>query len=180
MSRAANRQGGWTLWETIVGMSLIAMALLAFGNVFSSTETLVRDGRAQHRADESLRRNLEAIANVLRDVEKETLAGFDAYGRSSNPSFARVVGADRVGLLYGPSEELRWTASTGSVPGVETPGRVVHVVDGVERLVADRVPGGTFSVFWEEDTLVVEVTTYYVVDNHVEFVRGRTGLAIRN
>lgn len=180
MNRPHTTQAGWTLWETIVGMSLIAMSLLAFGNVFSSTETLVRDGRARHRAEESLRRNLEAIANVLRDVEAETFSGFDAYGRSGNPSFARVTGADRTGLLYGPLEELRWSASAGTVPGVDAPGRIVHVAGGIERLIADRVPAGAFSVFWDEGALVVELATYYVVDNHLELVRGRTGVAVRN
>ena len=173
-------EAGWTLWETIVGMSLLALAILAFTNVFGSTEDLVRDGRAKHRAEENLRRNLEAIANVLRDIEAESIDGFDEEGRSTNPSFARVTGADRLGRIYGPSEELRWSASTGSVPGVDAPGRIVHVRGGAERLLADRVPEGSFSVFWDKGALVVELATYYVVDNHLELVRGRTGVAVRN
>ena len=56
----------------------------------------------------------------------------------------------------------------------------MHVRGGTERLVADRVPGGSFTVFWDEGTLVVELSTYYVVDNHLELVQGRTGVAVRN
>ena len=173
-------QAGWTLWETIVGMSILTLAALTFGKVFTSTENLVTDGRAKHRAEETLRRNLEAIANVLRDVEGDSIEGFDDAGRTENPSFARVTGADRVGLIYGPEEELRWSAAGGAVPGVNAPGRVVHVRGGTERLVADRVPEGEFALFWDNDTLVVELTTYYVVDNHLELVQGRTGVAVRN
>lgn len=173
-------QAGWTLWETIVGASLLALAMVAFGSVFSSTEDLVRDGRAKHRAEENLRRNLEAIANVLRDVDADSIDGFDEGGRSTNPSFARITGADRLGRIYGPLEELRWSAAGTAVPGVESPGRIVHVRDGNARLLADRVPEGSFSVFWERGTLVVEVSTYYVVDNHLELVQGRTGVAVRN
>ena len=180
MSHTKNRQAGWTLWETMISINIVAIGLLAFGSVFSSTEALVRDGRAKHRAEETLRRNLEAVVNVLRDADADTLEGFDAYGRSANPTFARVTGADRVGRLYGPLEELRWSASAVSVPGVAAPGRVVHVSNGVERLLADRVPAGAFSVHWDEGTLVVELATYHVVNNHLELVRGRTGVAVRN
>ncbi len=178
--QARERQAGWTLWETIVGVNIVAMALVVFGGVFSSTETLVRDGRAKHRAEEELRRNLEALANVLRGADVETLDGFDATGRSANPTFAKVTGADEIGRTYGPSEELRWSASAGAIPGVNAPGKVVLVRNGVEQVIADRVPGGAFSVRWEEGTLIVEVSTYHVINNHTELVRGRTAIAVRN
>ena len=180
MRTTRHAHAGWTLWETMVGTSILALATLAFTNVFISTEDLVRDGRTKHRAEENLRRNLEAIANVLRDIEADSIDGFDEAGRSTNPSFARVTGADRLGRTYGPAEELRWSPSTGHVPGVESPGRIVHVQDGLERLIADRVPEGSFSVFWDSGALVVEIATYYVVDNHLELVQGRTGVAVRN
>ena len=180
MSKLTNRQAGWTLWETMVSINIVAIAILAFGSVFSSTETLVRDGRTKHRAEETLRRNLEAVVNVLRDAEADTLDGFDAYGRSANPTFSRVTGADRIGRLYGPLEELRWSASAVDVPGVAAPGRLMHVSNGVERLIADRVPAGAFSVYWDDGTLVVELSTYHVINNHLELVRGRTGIAVRN
>jgi len=176
----ARRQYGWTLWETIIGVSIIALAMLAFTNVFSSTETLVRDGRAKHRAEETLRRNLEALANVLRDADKDTLGNFDANGRSANPSFSKVTSVDDVGPVYGPLEEIHWSATSGAVPGVASPGKVVRVVNGVESVLADRVPAGTFLVHWEQGTLVVEVSTYHVVNDHTELVRGRTAVAVRN
>lgn len=178
--RTSHSQSGWTLWETIVGLSIIALALVVFGGVFTSTETLVRDGRAKHRAEETLRRNLEALANVLRDADRATLDGFDATGKSLNPVFAKVVGVDEVGVVHGPDEELRWSASPGTVPGVAAPGKVVHVRNGIERVVAERVPAGAFSVTWQAGTLVLEVSAYHVVNNHTELVRGRTAIAVRN
>lgn len=178
--RSFDRHAGWTLWETTVGLSLMALALVVFGGVFTSTETLVRDGRAKHRAEEMLRRNLEALANVLRDADAETLSGFDGTGKSLSPVFAKVTGVDEVGVVYGPNEQLRWSASPGSVPGVSSPGKVVLATNGTERVIADRVPAGAFFVQWNEGTLIVEVSTYHVVDNHTEIVRGRTAIAVRN
>lgn len=181
MTRSRTRsQAGWTLWETIVALNLTAIALTVFGGVFSSSESLVRETRARHRAEETLRRNLEALANVLRAADISTLDGFDENGTSTNLFFARVTGVDEIGPTYGAGEELRWQASPTPVSGVPEPGRVVHVKDGVETLVADRVPKGAFTAWLEGNALVVEVKTYYAVDNHVAEVTGSTAVALRN
>lgn len=173
-------QGGWTLWETVVAINLVAIALTVFGGIFASSDSLVRETRARHRAEENLRRNLESLANVLRAADKTTLDGFDAQGMSTNLFFARVTGVDEIGPTYGPGEELRWVASMSPVPGVPSPGRVVHVSDGVERIVADRVPQGSFSAWLEGGALVVQVRTYYAVDNQIAEVKGSTAVALRN
>jgi hypothetical protein len=173
-------QHGWTIWETIVGISLLALALLAFTDVFNVSDRLATETRSRHRAEESLRRNLEAVANALRDVDAKTLDGFDGYGVSGNPVFARVTNVDEVGPVYGGLEELRWTSSPHPVPGVMAPGDVVHVRSGVARLIADRVPQGGFSVTQEGGTLVVRVHTYYSVDGHLEWAHGSTAIALRN
>lgn len=180
MTNQGASQSGWTIWETTIAMSLVALAMLAFGSVFSSSETLVRDTRAKHRAEESLRRSLEALANVVRDADQGTLDGFDAQGVSANPYFARVTGVDAIGKTYGPLEELRWSAAVQPVEGVASPGRILHVRNGLTTLVADNVPSDGFSVRREGKSLVVAVKTYYVVDGHLELAEGTTAVALRN
>jgi Tfp pilus assembly protein PilX len=173
-------QRGWTLWETLIGISIIALLALTFSRVFNSSERLATETRTRHRAEESLRRNLEALANVLRDADVGTLDGFDSDGESTNPSFARITNVDATGPVYSPVEELRWTSSSASVPGVVAPGRVVHVRNGTERLVANNVPSGGFSVVRQAGALVLRVQTYYAVNGHLEWAQGTTAVALRN
>ena len=180
MANKHSQQGGWTLLETLVSAVILSIALLTFLDVFSSSTRLTRDTRAKHRAEETLRRNLESVANLVREADAGTVDGFDAAGVSTNPTFARVEGADENGRIYSATEQLKWKASSSEVPGVSAPGRVVHVRDGSETLIADRVPSGGFSVWFDGDALVVKVRTYYAVDGHLEMATGTTSVALRN
>lgn len=180
MTATARTQAGWTLWETMVAVSLLALVLLVFTELFVTSESLVRDTRAKHRAEETLRRNLEALSNVVRDVALSSVDGFDDDGVATNPTFSRVTGADTTGQIYSALEELQWRPSGVPVRGVTSPGQVLHVRGGVAVLVADRVPDGGFSVWVDGKTLVLEVRTYYVVRDHLEVVAGSTAVALRN
>jgi len=173
-------RSGFTLLEVVLAATLMAAFLLGFGRVFASSEDLAKDSRLCLRAQEDLRRNLEAVANVLRDVEFETLDGFDLAGVATAPSFARVTGADAFGRTYDSREAIAWRPVPGPVPGVAQPGRLVHVRGGRETLLANRVPAQGFRVEMREGTLVIRISTYYAADNASTVVHGATGVAVRN
>jgi hypothetical protein len=176
----ANARAGFSLVELLLGSTLMIMFLLAFGRVFASSESLAQDSRMTLRANEDLRRNLEAVANVLRDADFDTLEGFDLSGEATTPSFARVTGADAYGKTYGSVESIAWRPAAAPVRGVARPGYLVHVVDGEETVIADRVPAYGFKLVMEDGTLVIRISTYYAVDGAHTQVHGATGVALRN
>ena len=118
---------------------------------------------------------------MLRGADLSTLSGLDSDWSSDNPSFARVIGADMSNRLYGPTEELRWIASTREADGVEHPGAVWLVSATGQRLMADRVPQGGFEVRLDGSTLVVTLTTYYTTrDQTTVLAEGNTAITLRN
>jgi hypothetical protein len=183
MSRKARRasQHGYTFVEIAVVAAIMAIGFAAFGQVFGSSDGLVDGSRSHLRAHEDLRRNLEAVANALRGADIDTLGGFDPDGRATVPTFQRVTGADALGRTYDPVEELRWEGVDRKVNGIESPGRVVRIQDGVETLVADRVPKDGFAVTLEGNTLVVQLSTYAsTADRRIVTVTGSTAISLRN
>jgi hypothetical protein len=117
----------------------------------------------------------------LRGADIETLGGFDANGRAVEPTFQRVTGADMLGRTYDATESIRWLQTSGSVDGIQHPGRVVHEKDGVETLLAARVPKDTFSVVLDGSTLVIHLTTYSSASaRRTATVSGQTAVALRN
>ncbi|MDJ0522306.1 MAG: type II secretion system protein [Planctomycetota bacterium] len=178
--RRSPRQGGWTIWETLVAVNVLGMAALLIGGLFASMEDARHRAQARQVARGDLQRNLEALATVLRRADLRTLDGFDSAGRSARPLFARAT-IERDGTrTVGPREELRWSAVSADVPGVASPGRIVHVREGAEQILAENVPGGQFTVRWDGGMLVVELATYHVVGDHAQVVRGSTAVLVRN
>ncbi len=176
---------GWTMWESLVTLNVVALGVLLVTGLFTSMETARHRAHARQIARKTLQTNLEALARVLRPADLRTLDGFDRAGRSERPLFSRGLVTDSIEALDsealdGTSEELRWVAAEEQVPGVAAPGRVVHIRDGVERTVAEGVPGGTFSVHWDEGMLVVELATYHTFEDETQVVRGSTSVLVRN
>ncbi|MHC5012042.1 MAG: hypothetical protein ACYTG6_14035 [Planctomycetota bacterium] len=178
--RARNGQAGYTAIEVMLGLLILPFLVGAIGKAFGSSDELIQDSRVVLRAHEDLRRNLEAIANVVRDADIDTLANFTS-GTSTQPQYQRVVGADHLGRLYGGAEELRWMPVSGPVNGVAQPGVVVHTKNGVDRIIAVRVPQGGFRVNLEGNNLVILLTNYYSTSAaHVTSISGQTAVALRN
>ncbi|MDF1701145.1 MAG: type II secretion system protein [Planctomycetota bacterium] len=154
-------QRGFTMFEIIVVTSLIALALASIGPLFTSNTNLVEDSRALQRAEAAHRRNMAAVARVLRGVDIQTLSGFDSLGTTTQPQFSRVTGADLDDLTYAGHEQLRWIEAPIAVDGVKNPGAVYLEQAGQRTLVADRVPAGGFRVRQEGQSLVIELRTYW-------------------
>lgn len=159
--RRRQSQRGFTMFEIIVVTSLIALALASLGPIFTSNTNLVEDSRAKQRAEAAHRRNMAAVARVLRGVDIQTLSGFDAQGTTTQPQFSRVTGADLDDLTYTGAEQLRWIEAPIAVDGVTRPGAVYLEHAGQRTLVADRVPAGGFRIRQEGQSLVIELRTYW-------------------
>lgn len=171
---------GFSVLEISLVVGISALFLATFGEVLTTSDGLAQTSRITHRAQEELRMNLEAVANVLRSAELESLGNFGADGVATNPTFGRVVGVDAVGRLYDGSEELRWVATSEKVPGVAAPGQVIHYRDGVPTVVGRRVPSGGFRVQIDAGILTIWMRTYYQAEHEVRMVEGQTAVSLRN
>ena len=169
------RQEGWTFWETILALNIAGLAAIAFFGIFSRMQDARFDAYANRGAREDLERDLEVLAGVLRDVDVTTLDGFDRQGLSSSFSFRRIDAAG----YPGPREFLRWAPSPQGAPGIRVPGHIVHVTDGLESVVADRVPAGAFLVSLDSGMLVVQLSTYSVYEDRTQLARGSTSILLR-
>jgi prepilin-type N-terminal cleavage/methylation domain-containing protein len=175
------KQAGFTFLEIAVVMLILGSAFAAFATVFQSSEGLAEESRAALRAHEDLRRNLEAVANVVRGVDIDTLGGLDADGSSTRPTFQRVTGADMLGRTYDATETIFWVALAQPVDGIANAGQVVHEKAGVRTLLADRVPNNGFRVTLDGTTLVIHLTTYSSTSaRRTATVSGQTAVSFRN
>ena len=176
-----NHEAGFTFFEVVIVASLIALAFAALGPLFASNTNLVEDSRALQRAEAAHRRNMEALARVLRGVDIQTLDGFNASGVATAPSFSRVTGADIEDLTYTGAEQLRWIESPVGVDGVSRPGSVYLERDGQRYLIADRVPAGGFQVRQQGQSLVVQLSTYWTTSAGRSVTKqGESVISIRN
>ena len=179
--RPPTRHRGYTLIEVLLAAAFIPILVGTVAKVVSSSGGLAEESRAELHAHEELRKNLESVANVVRTVDIETLDGFDANGIATEPSFARVVGADEDGRIYDGSEQLLWISVPDDVDGVQHPGVVVHRKDGEDQVVARHVPLGGFRMELEAGTLVIRMSSYYLTSSSkLVQVSAETSVAMRN
>lgn len=176
-TRASDR--GFAVIELILIAGIIPLFLFAFAGVFASSGALADDARLRLRAQEDLRRNLESITNVLRECDSATLDNF-VNDKTENPYFQRVTGADAWGRVHAGEEEIRWIPYTTGPEGVASPGYLAHVQAGVPVILADRVPGGSFTVVREGLALRVTLETWYSVENTLVVAQGSTEVTLRN
>jgi prepilin-type N-terminal cleavage/methylation domain-containing protein len=176
----ARRAAGFTMVEISVVAALFSLLLASVSGVFRSSSQLASDSRATLRVHEEHRRNLEALATVLRAGELSTFSNFSG-GTSTNPRFERVTGAGQFGLTTGGVEELLWVQDSSPVDGVGVAGKVRHVTATGSRLVADRVPKDGFLVVQDGDNLIVKLTTYYTTsEGKTARLSGESTVFVRN
>lgn len=176
-----SRSRGYTLIEVVLAAAFVPILITAVAKIVSSSGGLAEESRAELHAHEELRKNLESIANVVRTVDIETLDGFDGNGIATEPTFARVVGADQEGRLYDGTEQLLWISIPDEVRGVPRPGVVVHRKAGKDRVVARHVPLGGFQMELEAGTVVIRMASYYLTSSSkLAQVSAETSVALRN
>lgn len=175
------RQRGYTLLEVMLVVAIAPILVSAIMKAVMSSRELAEVSRAELHAHEELRRNLEAIADIVRDADIETLGGFDGNGVAVHPTFQCVIGADAEGRLYDGLSELFWSEVDVDVDGVSRPGEVIYRKGGIDKVVAEQVPLGGFSVRLEGGTLVIRGQAYYATsERRIAQVSGETAVALRN
>jgi hypothetical protein len=182
--RTRHRQCGTTLVEAVFVSALFVSLMATFLSVYSTTSSFSVRSSVQMRANEEQQRNLDAVANLLRGAALSSLAGFDAGGVSTSPTFQVVTGADATGArVLGPAQTLGWRTTGGNVHGVQNPGEVTLTVNGVTTPLASRIPKGGFLVTRSANTLRVTLTTFYTMtdaEQTAATVSGDVSVSLRN
>lgn len=179
--RAFRPESGFSLVETMVASGLVLGLAMVIGSVFAATAGVCRQSKVVLQANEDQRRNLDALANLLRAAASDTFSGFSANGTSAAPSFQCVTGADAAGRTLDATQVVTWRANGDNVPGLTNPGELVVTKGGVATVIARRVPGDGFLVTLLGSTLKIELTTYaYGSDRRVATVSGEVAIALRN
>lgn len=181
MKMMRSGQSGFTFLEVTLASTIALAALGAVVSLFGSTQNLTQDTRAHVRATSEHRRNLLSLSNLLRNVDIDTLEGFDESGIATEPTFQRVTGADLVDRSYAGVERLVWEPAPGAVWDIDRPGVVSLITPTEKRVVAVNVPAGGFSLRLEGRTLAVRLTTYYSLgDRNTAQVTSETAVSMRN
>jgi prepilin-type N-terminal cleavage/methylation domain-containing protein len=179
--RNAHRQRGFTVLEASVVLAVFGGLLTLVARSFTATNGLVNDTQAEVRAQDEARRDLQAIADVLRGAAVTSLSGFDATSVATDLTFQRATGAVGGVATFDAAEEMTWQPATAPVNGVANPGQVVVTQGGVSRVLATRVAGGGFSVLQQGNTLVVRLSTYYSTAARVtKTLSTSTSISLRN
>lgn len=165
---------GFTLFEILVAVAVLAAMMAAFGRAFVGASRLSSVSRVRMRAEADHRRSLESLAARLRSVEVEALGEVDAHGEARTLTYRAVTGHDGRSRIRGPREQLEWR------PGTRDGAVVVVHEDGTVEPVAPGVRQGGFGVELVGNELVVRLTTDAVGDGGPGFVAGTVAVALRN
>jgi type II secretory pathway component PulJ len=183
MSSAATTDGrrGFTLLEVLCS-GVIMIGVLSFAiSLTTTTVDLTKSTHARSRAHAEHRRSLLAIANVLRTASLASLGDFDAGGRSSRPSFQRILGVSLHERLHTDVQYLEWRPSPHLAGDVTQLGAVWLVDPGGDTLLADRIPEDGFVVRQEGNVLATRLTTFSRVDaEHTFTLTSETAVLLRN
>ncbi|MDJ0520568.1 MAG: type II secretion system protein [Planctomycetota bacterium] len=156
----ASSQRGYTMFEVVIVVSMMAIAVLSLHTWLDRTRWLEKDARARMDVERELRLNLQSVANILRNADESTLQAFDGNGVATRPQFRRIVDAAAGVEIRGNAALLEWRSSNRVVEGVERPGDLYLVEGASSRVVAKQVPEGGFRVIRESDMLEIELSTY--------------------
>lgn len=170
------------MYELVIAVALAALAATSLSSVLGTNMSMIDETRAHQRAEAAHRKNLVALGRVIRGIDVDSLGNLDGNGRSGDPTFARVTGADLDDFTYAPPEQLVWASSPVAVDGVVNPGGVyLDQGGGSRRLIADRVPSGGFWLRREDQSVVIHLTSYYVTStSKLVYRTSETVIAVRN
>lgn len=181
MSGHRNQQGGFTILEALVVLTIGTLILTGTMEAFTGGHGLVKDSRARTQAKAEHRRNLIMLANTIRAADIREMTGFDTNGVATQPVIRRVSGADLSGRTHEPPETIRWMPKAQTVPGVEHPGAIYAFSGTDARLLADNVPKDTFSCEQRGSMIIVNLSTYYrTTDGRTITTSGPTAIQLRN
>jgi hypothetical protein len=178
--RQRGTERGFGALELGIVLGLTGLFVLAFGDLFASTEDLAQRSRVHERAQSELRRNLDGVLAVLRGAREETLEGFGPDGRATRPSFGRSGSPDPLAGPEARREELLWEPEGPSLDGVGRVGDVVHRRGSERWVVARSVPEDGFAVMREAGALRVSLRTCWASDGIVAVVSGEETIALRD
>ncbi len=194
MSKSTASQRGFTYLEVLIVMVIAGTALAGLGKSLTTAQDLSSETHLLGQAHAEHRRNFEAIGNALRSVDINTLTGFvdktvdgDVISVAANPTFARVIGTQDDARVYSDTEELRWESVPTVIDGIANPGQVSLVTlnnDGTVKskvMIGKNVPSGGFLLRQEGRTLVIALTTYYVLPGREPYVvSSESAVSLRN
>jgi len=168
------------MFEIAIVTAFALTGLAVVTKVLGTTERLSTDTRTHTFAAKEHRKNLQALTNVLRNVDLRTVSGLES-GQSTALSFKRVSGADGLDRTYEAVERIEWRPMQGEVWSVKFPGHLFLVGSGGERRIAKNVPAGGFQVRQEGSTLAVRLTTFYTTgQERTVQTTSETAISLRN
>ena len=146
----------------------------------SATSGLANRSHVGLSANQTNRRTLETLSDVIRPAASSTLSGFDAHGVATAPQFQPVTGAVAGMRQLGPVTRVEWRA-TAPVQGIANAGELVVVRSGVAKRVPGIVPSGGFTVTLAGSALHIHVQTAAVTTSGATtLVSGDTSVTLRN
>ncbi len=188
--RSNRSQAGFTFFEIAVATAIFAAFTAAFATAVGSSNELAASYRANQRAAEESRKDLEAVANALRDAAVSSLEGFEEGEegeegegelRATAPWYRVVVGSLEGAPVLSERRQLIWRATSAPVAGVASPGEVVCVDGADARVVCPRVPRDGFVVEQQGRTLLVTLSTFVTTSQSKTAVGKRQiSVALRN
>jgi type II secretory pathway pseudopilin PulG len=178
--RAHRASAGVTLVETAISVAIVASLAVGIGGVMRASGSLARRAHANQTAAQQNRRALERIANALRSASLDSLSGFDADGKSTEPQFRPVTGTSGGTPTLGAAQTIRWYSKADRC-GAANAGEVDLVVGGVRTCLANRVQSGGFRVALSGSTIEVFLTTYTPnPEEGLVHASGEASVTIRN
>jgi hypothetical protein len=180
MRRARRREAGLSLLEAVLVAALLALISAGIGGVVSATGGLANRSHVGLSANQTNRRTLETLSDVIRPAATSTLSGFDAHGVAVAPQFQAVTGTTGGARQLGPVTRVEWRA-IAPVHGVTNPGELVVVRGAQTNRVPGCVPAGGFNVTLAGAALHIHVETAAVTAaGDTTLVSGDTSVTLRN
>src|SRR5687767_3690759 len=93
MRRTRPDESGLSLVEAVLAAALLALISAGIGGVVSTTSGLANRSHVNLSANQTNRRALETLSDVIRAAAASTLSGFDADGVATAPQFQPVTGS---------------------------------------------------------------------------------------
>lgn len=99
---------GYTMVETTVSAAVILLIFGIFGGLTLNTSNHAQASQRQVRASLEHHGDLELLREVFQGVVADSLGGFDTQGRSTAPTFQRLVDAEDGVVALSGTERVFW------------------------------------------------------------------------